>query len=152
MPFFRATILSNYSPHNVPDGDHWSILCEISESPEKPVDAQRLFDGIEAALRPAFVPVDQSIVARWYQRLDYGYPVPCLQRDGFLQQVEPALRRLDIRSRGRFGGWKYESSNQDNSFMQGVEAVDSILFGAEELSYFYPDLLSEGAVNRLLPS
>ena len=36
--------------------------------------------------------------------------------------------------------------------MQGVEAVDAVLFGAEELSYFYPDLLSEGAIDRRLPN
>lgn len=152
VPFFRATILSNYSPDNVPPG-HWSMLCEISESEEKPVDAGDLPAAVEVALRRGgFIPDDHSVVTRWCRRLDYGYPVPCLQRDAFLREVEPALRRLDVRSRGRFGGWKYESSNQDNSFMQGVEAVDAVLFGAEELSYFYPDLLSEGAIDRRLPN
>ncbi len=152
VPFFRATILSNYSSDNTPPG-HWSMLCEISESEEKPVDAGELPAAVEAALRRGgFIPADQPVVTRWHRRLDYGYPVPCLKRDAFLREVEPALRRLGIRSRGRFGGWKYESSNQDNSFMQGVEAVDAVLFGAEELSYFYPDLLCEGAVDRRLPN
>ncbi|MHC4481897.1 MAG: protoporphyrinogen/coproporphyrinogen oxidase, partial [Planctomycetota bacterium] len=33
-PFYRATLLSNYSPANAPSG-HWSLLLETSESPEK---------------------------------------------------------------------------------------------------------------------
>ncbi|MBK8173814.1 MAG: NAD(P)-binding protein [Rhodospirillales bacterium] len=153
LPFFRVTVISNYSPNNVPDdGAHWSLLCEVSESPYKPIDTDEMLAEVEAALTTSFLPPDQTIVSRWYRYLDYGYPVPCLQRDGFLREVEPWLRRRHIRTRGRFGGWKYETSNQDNGFMQGVEAVDSILFGAEELSYFYPDLICDGAVQRVLPN
>jgi hypothetical protein len=32
IPYYRATILSNYSPHCVPPGEHWSLLLEVSES------------------------------------------------------------------------------------------------------------------------
>lgn len=153
LPFFRITIVSNYSRHNVPeDGEHWSLICEASESPAFPADAGTLPASVERALRGPFVPEDQQIVSRWHRRLHYGYPVPCLARDAFLNEVEPRLRRHNIRTRGRFGGWKYETSNQDNGFMQGVEAVDSILLGTEEISYFYPDLISEGAVQRILPN
>lgn len=79
VPFYRVTVLSNYPPHNVlRPGRQWSLLCEVSESPAKP---------------------------------------------------------LGIWSRGHFGAWKYEVSNQDPSLMQGVEAVDHILTGAEEATY-----------------
>src|ERR1700760_3871291 len=64
-PFYRATIFSNYSPHNQPDvsvklatqqlgdgskpessepkeGPYWSIMLEVSESSMKPVDREKL--------------------------------------------------------------------------------------------------------------
>lgn len=152
FPYFRVTLISNFSPNNVPDDEpHWSLMCESSESPHLAVDETRLIENVVRALRESLLPADQPIVSRWYRRLDYGYPAPCLKRDGFLHEIEPALLRKDIRTRGRFGGWKYETSNQDNGFMQGVEATDSVLFGTEEVSYFHSELIAKGAISRVLP-
>jgi len=49
-----------------------------------------------------------------------------------LKAVLPELEACGIFSRGRFGAWKYEVSNQDHSAMQGVEAVDFMLAGIPE--------------------
>jgi hypothetical protein len=46
--------------------------------------------------------------------------------------VLPALAAKGILSRGRFGAWRYEVSNQDHSCLQGVEAVDHLLMQTVE--------------------
>ena len=75
------------------------------------------------------------MVSRWHRRLEHGYPTPWLGRDEVLAEAEHALHAAGIYSRGRFGAWKYEVSNQDHSLMQGVEAVDHILSGEPERTF-----------------
>ena len=133
-PFYRATVFSNYSPHNVPrPGEQWSLMAEVSESAEKPVDVSLVVADVVRGLQSTGL-IDQAtpIVSTWHRRLEYGYPTPWRGRDAVLDPVELALLDAGIRSRGRFGAWKYEVSNQDHSAMQGVEAVDAILLGGVE--------------------
>lgn len=141
VPFYRATVFSNYSPNNVPrPGEQWSLMLEVCESPDKPVDQARLVDDVlEAARACRLVPAGTEVLSRWHRRLEHGYPTPFLGRDRVLAAVDERLRELGIFSRGRFGAWKYEVSNQDHSFMQGVEAVDRIVLGEEEVTVFHPD-------------
>lgn len=144
FPFYRVTVFSNYSQFNVPKpGKQWSLLCEISESKNKPVDQSALANQVLAALkRSGLITEKTTIVSLWQKRLEYGYPTPFLHRDEILKPIEAELHAHNIYSRGRFGAWKYEVSNQDHSFMQGVEAVDHILFGTEELTYNHPSIVN----------
>ncbi len=139
-PFYRATVFSNYSPANVArPGRQWSLMCEVCESPRKPVDHGAVVAQTRAGLeRTGLISPDHEVVSEWHRFLPHGYPTPFLGRDALLGSVEPRLRTLGIHSRGRFGGWKYEVSNQDHSLMQGVEAVDHLLTGSDEVSYFDP--------------
>ena len=66
-------------------------------------------------------------------------PLPFLGRDSILTQIHRRLEPLNILSRGRFGGWRYEVSNQDHAFMQGAEAVRYLLLGEPELTYATPE-------------
>ena len=88
-------------------------------------------DTIESLCRYGFINKRQ-VVSKHYNYLPYGYPVPFLGREKVLAEVQPHLEFRQIYSRGRFGGWRYEVSNQDHSFMQGVEIVDFILTGKAE--------------------
>lgn len=146
VPFYRATVFSNYSPNNAPAG-HWSLMAEVSESPDKPVDASAIVNEVIGGFRSCGFIDPESVVSAWHRRLEHGYPTPWLGRDQLLGVVDPALRGVGIFSRGRFGAWKYEVSNQDHSFMQGVEAVDHVLTGTPEHTY-YGDM-SGGHVKKL---
>jgi protoporphyrinogen oxidase len=136
-PFYRVTVFSNYSPNNVPDPMiHYSLMTETSESPQKSVDRNTLVKQTIAGLRATkLINPEDEIVSTWAYSADYGYPTPSLERDDILDAVIPFLDKLGVHSRGRFGGWKYEVSNQDHSFMQGVEWVDWVIDGVSEVTY-----------------
>lgn len=140
-PFYRVTVFSNYSPNNVPDPDaQWSLMAEVSESPHKPVDEAGLADAvIDGALATGLIDSRDSIVSLWQRRFEHGYPIPSVGRDAALGELLPAFEHHDVLSRGRFGAWKYEVSNQDHSFMQGVEAAERIVNGRQELTVFDPE-------------
>ena len=172
-PFYRATIFSNYSPNNQPasstklptlytadgsapsstspeEGPYWSIMLEVSESSLKPVSgssATMLHDCIRGLINTSLLQPTDPIVSTYHRRFDHGYPTPTLEREGVLTQLLPKLQDRGIYSRGRFGSWRYEVGNQDHSFMLGVEAADSIVNGAAELTLNYPDFVN-GRVNH----
>jgi hypothetical protein len=74
--------------------------------------------------------------------LPRGYPTPSRYRDRALEAILPALEARGVYSRGRFGAWKYEVSNQDHSFAQGVECVDHLLLGTPETTLCQPDVVN----------
>jgi hypothetical protein len=118
-------------------------MLEISESSMKPVDhANLLEDSLQGLINTDMLKPDDEIVSTYHRRFEYGYPTPSLEREAALTQLLPKLQMKGIYSRGRFGSWRYEVSNQDSSFMLGVEAVDHIVRGAEELTLNYPDFVN----------
>ena len=135
-PFYRATVFSNYAEANVPrPGEQWSLMLEVAESPHRPVDHARLVDDVIAgALATGLIDDPTAVVSTWAYRADHGYPTPSVGRDRALELVVPALEEHDVYSRGRFGMWRYEVSNQDHSFMQGVEVVDRLVLGTPEVT------------------
>jgi protoporphyrinogen oxidase len=137
-PFYRATVFSNYSPAHVPDPNiHWSLMCEVSESNEKPVRAEALVDEtLRALFEMGFLDSSQKLKSTWHFVAAPGYPTPFLGRDKIVHEWLDEMKKYDIYSRGRFGLWKYEASNQDHTFMQGLEWVDHILFGEKEETAF----------------
>ena len=152
-PYYRVTVFSNYSPHNVPEGDgYWSLMAEVCESPHKPVDALTLRERTLAAMRhDSLIPGGAEVVSFWHARADHGYPTPFQGRDAVLDRILPALESERVFSRGRFGGWKYEVSNQDHSFMQGVEWVDFAIDGQPEITFPDPHRANSGVFLQKAP-
>jgi protoporphyrinogen oxidase len=140
-PFYRVTYLSNYSPDVVPDATRqYSLLAEISVSPCKPVDRQRVVeDTVRGMINTQLLTErDQDdIVDTFLMEREYTYPTPSLERDGALATVLPWLESRGIYSRGRFGAWRYEVGNMDHSVAQGVEWANRVLLGEvdDELTY-----------------
>lgn len=138
-PFYRVTNFHNYSPNNTPvPGQGRALMCEVSYSRDKVVDSSQIMAEVEDGLvNTTMISEDdrKNIISRWAINVNYGYPIPCLQRDEALQVLQPALESMNIYSRGRFGGWKYEVSNMDHSVMQGVEWAERMVNGQPETTY-----------------
>ncbi|ABK99709.1 protoporphyrinogen/coproporphyrinogen oxidase [Pelobacter propionicus] len=137
-PFYRVTNFFNYSPHNVPNGDidnYFSLMCETTYSPHKPVDKETIIEEtIQGLINSGMIAEEDRgrIVSSYLMDIPYSYPVPTLGRDRALAVIQPWLENRGVYSRGRFGAWKYEVGNMDHSFMQGVEVVERLLNGGAE--------------------
>ena len=143
-PFYRVTVFSHYSPNNVPDiHRYWSLMAEVSESSVKRVDARSVVeDTLQGLVATGLINGREQVHHTWHRRLERGYPTPSLSRDRALAELYPALEARNVFSRGRFGAWKYEVSNQDHSFAQGVEVVDHWLDGTEEVTLHSPEVVN----------
>ena len=135
LPFYRATILSNFAPTNAPSG-HWSLLAEVAHSANCPVDGGSIVDDVIAGfLHEDILPAGARIVSRFHHIAAPGYPTPTLTRNEALATILPALEALGIYSRGRFGSWRYEIANQDHSFLQGAELAGRLVLGEDEPTF-----------------
>jgi protoporphyrinogen oxidase len=139
-PFYRVTFLSNYSPNIAPE-NHTLLLTETSVSSYKPEDRATIVDRVVQGLLATKLldPEDvRRIVSTHTEEVEYFYPVPTLTRDGALGEIQPYLMERDIYSRGRFGAWRYETSNMDHSVMQGVEVIDRLVLHQAEKTWQLP--------------
>ena len=145
--FYRVTPFSNFSRAHTPDPDNWcSFMCEVS-TPQ----GRKMQEPEELAVRVAADLGRSGIIDPGSEKLHtvvgssrFGYPIPCLERDRLLGQIQPMLESLGIYSRGRFGGWKYEAANMDHCVMQGVECVNRLLLGDVEITYHHPEIVNSG--------
>lgn len=145
--FYRVTPFSIFSPDHVPDvSKQCSFLCEISTLQGQPVlpDDVAAADTLKGLREIGLVDCDPATTHVHVMNASHGYPIPTTDRDAILGDVLPALEKLSIYSRGRFGGWKYEVANMDHSLMQGVEAVNHILHGEEQVTIYKPNVVNAG--------
>ncbi len=144
-PFYRATHFSLYSPRNVNDiSKHWSLMLEVSQSPDKHVDESKVVDEcIQGLLNTGLIEDKDQVHHTWMKRVEYAYPTPFIGRDEIINTLLPQLSEQSILSRGRFGAWKYEVGNMDHSFMQGYEAAGQLVNGSAELTLWYPNMVNQ---------
>ena len=141
MPCYRATYFSHYSPNNVPNGEiekYSSLMCEMSFRVGEAPDPEKVLDQVTAGLIRAKMLEEsdrERVVSRYHRIVGYSYPIPTLGRDAALDVLQPALLGKGIYSRGRFGAWRYEIGNMDNSVMMGVETANNIVAGDEEMVF-----------------
>lgn len=141
LPFFRATVFSNYARANVPDPQNqWSLMFEMTETNQLPVQAKTVVsEVIQGALKARLIESADQVISSWHYLAELGYPIPTLSRDAVIDDLLHALQANHVYSRGRFGAWKYEVSNMDHSFMQGVEAVNHLLHHQPEVTVWWPE-------------
>jgi protoporphyrinogen oxidase len=144
-PFYRVTVFSNYSPHNVPGEGFWSLMAEVAESPYRPVNHSTVVGQVvEGMANTKLLGAGDRIASTWHYYAAHGYPTPTVNRDAYVNSILARLKSRGILSRGRFGAWRYEVGNQDHTCMQGVEAADCALFGAPELTCWHPNVVNAG--------
>lgn len=98
-PYYRATIFSNYSPYNAPsadtrlptiqladpslspnhdsstpkEGPYWSIMFEVCQSEQKPVNLETLMEEtIRGAISTELLLPGDEIVSLYQRRFDHG--------------------------------------------------------------------------------
>jgi len=94
-PFYRATVFSNYSPYNCPQedvslktiqtadpslsssvdtssarpGPYWSLMLEVSQSTQKPVDeANLLAESIQGMINTGLLQPEDEIVSTYHRK------------------------------------------------------------------------------------
>lgn len=138
-PCYRVTNFHNYSPNvTARPGEQRALMCEVSYSEHKNENLDKLMDQTIKGLVDTTLLEEKDladVVTRWETTREHGYPVPTLERDKGLSLIHPRLEAMEIYSRGRFGGWKYEVSNMDHSVMQGVEWATRMIQNKPETTY-----------------
>lgn len=111
----------------------WSLMLEVSQSKQKPVDEENLLrDSIQGLINTGLLQPEDEIVSTYHRKFvswrpplmlesvtdarvipqGHGYPTPSLTRDGQLKVLLPELKdKFSIWSRGRFGSYKYEGEH-----------------------------------------
>jgi protoporphyrinogen oxidase len=105
--FFRLVFPSNFS--DLPKG-RCSLIAEITLG--KKIEQKKIIKEIEN-----LAIFKGKIISVFQKEVEYFYPIPTLDRNKNLANIQNLLKANKIYSIGRFGGWKYEEGNMDDAFI-----------------------------------
>ena len=127
FPWFRLTVISNYSPAMAPAGTS-SLLFDTSYNPYRGLNVSAK-DIIPLLKKITFLPPIEAgnIISVFEKTVPYFYPIPTMDRDTYLSPALAFLEQNGVYSVGRFGKWRYEEGNMDHSFLHGKAAAESVL-------------------------
>jgi protoporphyrinogen oxidase len=123
-PVNRLTFLSNYSPHNAPQGCS-SILAEVTLAGEEPPpDLPKLErQVVEHFIALGIVPADKlRFTTSRYN--EYAYPVYDLEFRGRITRVLEYLESQGLVSLGRFARYSYVNTDQVYMMVRDALAED----------------------------
>lgn len=127
-PYYRTTVLSNYSPANTPGPNATSVMCEVGFAPEaNAASDDELVTSCLAGLEAQGLlakGASKQVCSSHISWASYAYPVPTVGWARAAQFLLRDFRRRDVISCGRFGGWAYERGNMDQCFAQGTVAAE----------------------------
>uniref|UniRef100_A0A914P914 Uncharacterized protein n=1 Tax=Panagrolaimus davidi TaxID=227884 RepID=A0A914P914_9BILA len=135
VPFYRISFHSRYGEVTPDNTKYWSVMCECAREADDPITEEEIRNQAVEGLILKSIITREKIVSLYSKTLNYGYPIPTIERDNEIARAHAVLEPLDIYSRGRFGGWKYEASNQDHCFIQGKELADRLFLDIPEKLY-----------------
>lgn len=122
--FHRLSFPHLFSDWMVPEGCQ-SIMCEISESPYRPRDREKLLEACIADLKKVgMLGPDHEILHKSVMTLDPAYIIYDLEHRDTVDRLHRACHSVGIYPCGRFGDWEY--LNMDHSIMSGKRIADAI--------------------------
>jgi protoporphyrinogen oxidase len=118
-PFFRLVFPSNISPPMAPP--NCSIVSAEISNPDLNA-LPRLEQSVKEALQGLGMIGDLSDIAFTHANyLEHAYPVHDLSRQSVVQRLQQFLISKDVRSIGRFGGWRYSSI--DDAIIEALQTA-----------------------------
>lgn len=129
-PWSRLSDTSELAP-----AGHWSVIAQLRADGRDAIDHAGLTSSVLTALA-AHGAAPTAPVSTWTREFAPAWPEPSDDRDEKLREIDARLRANGFFSRGLLGGWRPEAADLDGAYRQGGEAVDAILAGAAERTYW----------------
>lgn len=125
--FFRLIFLSNLSKNTIPKPNFSSFLAEISWRKRRLDKAKIIAQTSKQIGKLFFKNENIKPVSIFSLFVPYYYPIPTLNRDKSLKEIDKFLKKQQVYSLGRFGSWQYEKGNMDDCFEQGRKIINSFM-------------------------